>query len=167
MCVFFYFFLFFGGVWRKNCYRGNDVEFDGSRESTRQRNGTPPNKPLLSIHWGKKIIGVVVGVTRHTHEICALPKKKFTRTCCATRLPLFVQQINSWNETINNRVWLFVGLGCSLFRAQLPSSCIFCPLIFSSIQGKIKFSLRKVHNCQSEFFPIFFWFFLTIYLLLN
>jgi hypothetical protein len=27
--------------------------------------------------------------------------------------------------------------------------------------------LRKVHNCQSEFFPIFFWFFLTIYLLLN
>ncbi len=125
----------------------------GSRESTRQKEmELHQTNPFCQIHWGKKIIGGVVGVTRHTHEICALPQEEVYENLLCNTSSSLVQRFRSWKETINNRVWLFVGL-LSLSRTTsfLPW-CIFFPLIFSSIKGKIKFTLRKVPNCQSEFF---------------
>ncbi len=124
-----------------------------SRESTRQKEmELHQTNPFCQIHWGKKIIGGGGGGhPAHTRDLCLGQEEVYENLLCNTSSSL-VQRFRSWKETINNRVWLFVGL-LSLSRTTsfLPW-CIFFPLIFSSIKGKIKFTLRKVPNCQSEFF---------------
>ncbi len=172
VCVFFFSFFFGGGgvkivveaMMRNLTSDGSGVE---SQRDKKKWNSTKQT-PFVKSTEERKSLGGVVGVTRHTHEICALPQEEVYENLLCNTSSSLVQRFRSWKETINNRVWLFVGL-LSLSRTTsfLPW-CIFFPLIFSSIKGKIKFTLRKVPNCQSEFFSDnFFLFFLKIYLFLN
>lgn len=118
--VFFFLCFFWAWIFLLRQWRGiRRVSTFESRESTRQKIKMElQTNSFLSIHSAKKIMGC--GVTG-THEICALPKKKFTRSCCCCA------QVFPCATNRAKKLWTIELIVCwvALFRAQLPSLCIF------------------------------------------